>query len=201
MSTISAKKREDFRKSAITYLRRDGKVPAVVYGKDKPAKHIYFDSSDFMKTIRKSGRNAILQLNVENDKQESVMVHDIQTNPLSGEVVHADFLIVNMSTEVNVEVNVHLVGIPKGVKDGGVLQQPLHKVFVRSLPNNIPDHIEIDISQNDIGDTIVVGDIRTDGKYEITMDHDTVIASILPPKVEDEINSGEVQAVGEAENS
>ncbi|WP_458415255.1 50S ribosomal protein L25/general stress protein Ctc [Schinkia sp. CFF1] len=200
MSTISAMKREDFKKSAITRLRGNGKIPAVVYGKNKPTKHIYFDALEFKKTMRKAGRNAILQLKVENDSTESVMLHDVQMNPLNGEVVHADFFIVNMSSEIDVEVVVNLVGDAQGVKDGGTLQQPLYKVTVRSLPRDIPEKIDIDISQYNIGDVITAGDIKVDGKYEIIDDKDTVIASILQPKVEDEVGSGEVQDTGEAKD-
>lgn len=201
MSTITAKKREDFKRSAITKLRHDGKIPAVVYGKDKPTKHVYCDSLEFMKTIRRSGRNGIIQLRIENDQPESVLLHDVQMNPLNGEVIHADFFAVNMSSEVEVEVIVNLVGEAKGIKEGGVLQQPLYKVNVRCLPADIPEKIDIDISQYDIGDAITVGDIKIDGKYEILEDHDAVIASILAPKVEDVIDSGEVQDGGEAEDT
>lgn len=201
MSTISAMKREDFKKSGITKLRHSGKIPAVVYGKDKPTKHIYFDLLEFKKTMKKSGRNGIIQLKVENDQPESVMLHEVQMNPLNGEVVHADFFIVNMSSEVEVEVIVNLVGEAQGVKDGGTLQQPLYKVTVRCLPADIPEKIDIDISHYNIGDTVTVGDIKIDGKYEITDDHNTVIASILQPKDEDEVGTGEVQTEGEAANT
>lgn len=201
MSTITAKKREDFRKSAITKLRHSGKIPAVVYGKDKPTKHIYCDSLEFTKTIRRSGRNGIIQLQIENEQPESVLLHEVQMNPLNGEVIHADFFAVNMSSEVEVEVIVNLVGEAKGIKEGGVLQQPLYKVNVRCLPADIPEKIDINISQYEIGDAITVGDIKIDGKYEILEDHDTVIASILAPKVEDVIDSGEVQDGGDSEGA
>ncbi|HHY75097.1 MAG TPA: 50S ribosomal protein L25/general stress protein Ctc [Bacillus bacterium] len=193
-------KREDFKKSALTTLRRGGKIPAVVYGKNKPTKHIYFDSLEFMKTMRKSGRNGIIQLKVENDNPESVMLHDVQINPLNGEVVHADFFIVNMASEIDVEVIVNLIGDAQGIKDGGTLQQPLYKVSVRCLPGDIPEKIDIDITQYNIGDVITVRDIKIDGKYEIIDDGDTVIASILAPKVEDEVGSGEVQDEGGAKD-
>lgn len=198
MSTISAKKRKDFRRSAITEIRHSGKFPAVVYGKDKPTDHIVVDLLEFKKTMRKSGRNGIIKLQVEDGNTESVMLHDVQMNPLNGEVVHADFFVVNMSKEVEVEVTVNLVGDAQGVKDGGTLQQPLYKVNVRCLPTDIPEKIDIDISAYNIGDVITVGDIKADGQYEILDDEGTVIASILQPKVEDEVGSGEVQDEGEA---
>lgn len=200
MSTISAKKREDYRKSAITEIRRSGKFPAVVYGKEKPNDHIVVDLLEFRKTMRKAGRNGILKLQVENGKTESVMLHDVQMNPLNGEIVHADFFIVNMSKDVDVDVIVNLVGDAQGVKDGGTLQQPLYKVNVRCLPTDIPEKIDIDISAYNIGDVITVGDIKVDGKYEVLDDPSTVIASILQPKVEDEGGSGEVQDSGEEED-
>ncbi|WP_374703471.1 50S ribosomal protein L25/general stress protein Ctc [Bacillus sp. Marseille-P3661] len=199
MSTLSAKERSTFKNSSKTDLRREGKMPAVVYGKDKPNKHIYLNSVDFLKTLKESGRNGILKLQIDGGDTESVMLHDVQTDPLKGEVVHADFYIVNMSSKVDVEVNIHLIGEAQGVKEGGVLQQPLHQVSVRSLPTSIPPKIEIDISHMDIGDVIMVNDIQTDGKYEVLDDANTVIASILQPKLEKEVNTGEVQADGNIE--
>nr|WP_017754920.1 50S ribosomal protein L25/general stress protein Ctc [Calidifontibacillus oryziterrae] len=199
MSAITAKKRTDFKNSTKTKLRRTGQIPAVVYGKDKPTKHIFVNSIDFAKTVKENGRNGILKIEIEGEKAESVILQDAQTDPLKGTILHADFFVVDMSSTIDVEVPVALVGEAKGIKDGGVLQQPLHLISVRSLPQDIPAKIEIDISPYDIGDTIVVGDIHTNGKFEVLSDPEMVIASILQPRVEQNIDSGEVQSEDEAE--
>jgi large subunit ribosomal protein L25 len=196
---LEVKERKDLKNSTTTKIRREGNFPAVVYGKNKPNRTIYIDSTNFSKAIRESGRNGILNLKVGDSGAENVMLQDIQTDPLKAEVVHADFYIVDMNSEVDVEVTVHLIGEAKGVKDGGILQQPLHQVSVKALPNEIPEVIEFDISELEIGDTVQVSDLTGGGRYSITDDENTVIASVLPPNTEEKVESGEVQDGGDVQ--
>ena len=127
----------------------------------------------------------------------SVLLRELQRDPLRGELLHADFQAVDMSTEVDIDVEVRLVGEAPGVKDGGVLQQNLHELSIRVLPANIPPAIEVDISGLQVGDTVTVGDVQTDGKFEINHEPSEVIATILPPQQEEEIHSGEQQEPGQ----
>lgn len=192
-TTLSATEREDLKRSATTKIRHSGAFPAVVYGKGKENTNVSLDAIAFTKAMREAGRNGILQLQIGTGNMEQVMLQDVQTDPLKGEVVHADFYIVDMKSEVDVEVTVHLIGESQGVKDGGILQQPLHQVSVRSLPGNIPEVIEYDISNMEVGDSLQIKDLKEGRQYEVTDDEDTVIASILPPQVEEVVESGEVQ--------
>ncbi|MCA1032836.1 50S ribosomal protein L25/general stress protein Ctc [Bacillus timonensis] len=194
---LEAKPRTEFKNSAKRKIREQGNFPAIVNGQNE-SKPIYVNSIEFVKTIRETGRNGIILLNVDQDKH-SVMLHDLQVDPLKNEVIHADFQIVNMKKEVEVQVNVHLIGDAQGVKDGGVLQQSIHQVSVRSLPNDIPASIDIDVTSLTVGDTVTIGDIQTNGSYELNHELSEVIASILPPKQEEEINSGEEQEPGQPE--
>ncbi|MFC3882068.1 50S ribosomal protein L25/general stress protein Ctc [Bacillus songklensis] len=193
MSTLlKATERKDLKHSTTTRLRKQGNFPAVVYGNKVESKPISINSADFIKAIRESGRNGVLTLTVDNDKF-SVMLHDIQTDPLKREVLHADFQVVDMSKEVEVDVNIVLTGDAPGVKEGGVMQQAIHQVSVRALPQDIPSSIEIDVSNLQIGDTVTVENIDTNGKYELNHEPSETIASILPPKQEEDIDSGEQQ--------
>lgn len=194
---LQANLREDTtKKSVITNIRKQGGFPAIVYGKDKPNKAISIDALDFMKVIKDVGKNGVIQLKVDTE-QDAVMLYDIQTDPLKGEVVHADFYRVDMSTEVDAEVAVHLTGEAQGVKDGGILQHPLHQVSIKSLPGDIPEQIDVDVSALEVGDSIYVKDLKGNNKYEIQDDDDTVIVSILPPITDAELESGEVQDSGD----
>jgi large subunit ribosomal protein L25 len=190
---LKVEERTSIKHSKNRTLRNKGSFPAVVYGKQKESKHIAVDNVEFIKAIKEVGRNGILTLTGSGENVQ-VMVHELQTDPLKGgEVIHADFYIVDMSSEVDVEVNVHLVGEALGVKEGGVLQQAIHQLSITALPANIPSSIDIDVSNLDLNGVIHVSDIQTGGNYTVNREGSEVIASILPPKVEDTVEEGETQ--------
>ncbi|MFV5318815.1 50S ribosomal protein L25/general stress protein Ctc [Priestia megaterium] len=197
--SIQANKRTDFKNSTNRKIRDEGNFPAVVYGNKTESTPIYLNSADFIKTIREAGRNGVLTLQVDKQKY-SVMLHDIQTDPLKNEIVHADFQVVDMKKEIDTEVSLSLVGEAKGTKEGGVLQQSLYEISLKGLPQDIPSSIDVDVSELGINDTITVGDIKVDKKLEITHDAEDTVASVLPPQQEEEPDSGEVQdAEGDVE--
>jgi large subunit ribosomal protein L25 len=199
MAVLEAKERTEKKPSALRNIRLQGNIPGVLYGKNVENKVIFINAADFIKTIREAGRNSLITMKV-NGESHSVLLRDIQKDPIRHEIIHVDFQAVDMSTEVDIDVNVHLVGEAAGVKDGGVLQQTLHELSIRALPANIPSSIDIDISHLQVGETITVGDIDTNGKYEINHEPTEVIATILPPKQEEEIHSGEQQEPGQPES-
>ena len=194
VTVLEAKERTDFKNSSTRRIREEGNIPAVING-DNNSKPIFINSIDFIKTIRETGRNGVIDLVVNNERY-SVMLNEIQKDPLKGEFVHADFLIVNMNTKVDVDVNVHLVGNAIGVKDGGVMQQSIHQLSITALPKNIPQTLDVDVSEVEVGQTVLVGDIETGGKFEINHEQSEVIASVLAPRQEEEINTGEEQEEG-----
>ena len=182
-TTLTVSERTDLRHSSLRKLRTEGNFPAVVYGNQKNPKTISIDEGTFLKVIKESGRNGVLSLEI-NGSKENVILTEYQQDPLKGNIIHADFLIVNMSQELNVDVRIDLVGEAEGVKSGGVLQQSLHTITVSAKPDQIPGSIEYDVSSLQIGDSIIIADLNTDGSYTITQDEDEVIASILPPTVD-----------------
>lgn len=200
MATLHALERQVSKHSAVRSLRDEGQIPAIIYGRNMESKPVQISYADFTKTIRENGRNGIIILQVS-DQKHSVILHDIQKDPLKSEIIHADFQVVDMLREVEIDVNIHLVGDAPGVKGGGVLQQSLHQLSIRVLPKNIPQAIEINVENLHVGDTISVQDVVTHGLFEINHEEDQVIASILPPKQEEEISSGEKQDAGEVDSA
>lgn len=197
--SIQANKRTDFKNSTNRKIRDEGNFPAVVYGNKTESTPIYLNSADFIKTIREAGRNGVLTLQVDKQKY-SVMLHDIQTDPLKNEIVHADFQVIDMKKEIDTEVSLSLVGEAKGTKEGGVLQQSLYEISLKGLPQDIPSSIDVDVSELGINDTITVADIKVGKKLEITHNAEDTVASVLPPQQEEEPDSGEVQdAEGDVE--
>lgn len=183
VTTLTVSERTDLRHSSLRELRAEGNFPAVVYGNQKEAKTIFVDEGSFLKAIKESGRNGVLSLEI-NGSKEKVMLTEYQQDPIKGHIVHADFLIVNMSQEMDVEVRIDLVGQAEGVKSGGMLQQTLHTVTVSSKPDDIPSSIEYDVSELKIGDSIIIADLNVEGSYTISQDEDEVVASVLPPTVD-----------------
>ncbi|MFZ3591029.1 50S ribosomal protein L25/general stress protein Ctc [Bacillus sp. DJP31] len=191
--TLKMEERTNLKHSENRILRQNGSFPAVVYGKKKESKPVAINSVDFRKAIKEVGRNGILTLS-GNGENLQVMLHDLQTDPLKSEIIHADFYVVDMLSEVSVEVVLHLVGESIGVKSGGVLQQAAHQLSITALPGDIPSVIEVDITNLNVNENIQVSDIKANAKYEINHDDDQVIASVLPPKQEDTVEAGETQS-------
>jgi large subunit ribosomal protein L25 len=200
MSTLlQATVRNEFRNSALRKIREEGNIPAIVYGNNVENKPVYINGLELIKTIKNVGRNGVFSLNIDGDNQD-VILTEYQENPVKREIVHADFLAVDKSSKLTVEVRVVLIGEAAGVKDGGVLQQPFHELSITTTPSNIPQSIEIDVTNLQVGETVTVADIKAQGKYEINHEQELTIASILPPKQEEEINSGEQQEGGIPDN-
>lgn len=199
MSTVlKANERKVSQGSTLRNLRKEGNIPAVVYGRNKENKSVYISSIDFMKTIREVGRNGVISLEIDGNKQD-VMLTAYQQDHIKNEVFHADFLLVDKSSKVHANVRINLIGDAAGVKDGGVLQQPIHEVAITATPDSIPQSIDVDVSALQVGENLTLADLKG-GNYEINDDEATVIVSILPPKQEAEINSGEEQEPGQPEN-
>lgn len=200
MSTVlQATERTDKRRGTLTKIRKEGNVPAIVYGAKKENTSIYLREIDLLKTIKDVGRNGVISLDV-NGNTQNVIVTDYQVDPLKNGFIHVDFLAVDMSKEVTANVNVNLVGNAAGVKDGGVMQQSLFEVSIAAKPGDIPPSIDIDVTNLQVADTITVADIKELGNFTVNHEEDEVIASILPPRQEEVIDSGEKQGEAPPEN-
>jgi large subunit ribosomal protein L25 len=192
-NTLVAKERKEFQNSALTQLRNQGNIPSVVYGKNEKSKSIVVKNVDLIKIIKEVGRNGIISLDVNGNSQD-VILADYQYNPIKREVLHADFLYINMSTEIHAQVLVALTGTSKGVEDGGVLQQSLHELNITAKPREIPETIEVDISKIQVNQAVKIGEIRN-SYSNITINHEDeeVIVSVLSPRQEEENSTGEQQ--------
>jgi len=184
--SLKAQKRADVKSSTTKQLRKEGFIPAVVYGKEQEPQIVSVDNIDLLKTVRDEGRNAIITLDVENGEKVDVMVHEYQTDPVKGDLIHVDFFAINMTEEMDVDVQIRIEGEAAGVKEGGTLQQPLFELQVRAKPANIPEEITIDVSHLNIGDTITVADLPKSDDYEIMEEPETGLAVVLAPEAEEE---------------
>ena len=189
MSTsIKAKAREAHKRSVKTELRKTGYVPAIVYGFKTESTPISVNEKELEKTIRTEGRNAILSLDVDGKKVNAVL-KEVQKEPLKGKLIHLDFLAVSMRQELEVEVPVVATGTSVGVKEGGVLQQPNRELKLTVKPSDIPENIEVDITELAIGDTLTVGDIRDKVDFTIVDEDDVVLVTVSAPVSEAELEA------------
>ncbi|WP_318506382.1 50S ribosomal protein L25/general stress protein Ctc [Bacillus sp. T3] len=198
-AVLQAKGRTGTQGSALKSLRDRGDIPAIIYGPNLANQSVSINIGDLLKTIRDNGRNGIISLQLDG-KSRNVILTDYQTDPLKKEIIHADFLAVDMSTELQVNVRIQLDGECAGVKDGGVLQQTLHELTITATPNHIPQAIHVDISNLQVGENLTIADLPISDEININHDEEEVIVTILPPKQESEISTGEQQEGGLPDN-
>jgi large subunit ribosomal protein L25 len=200
--SLTATKREGSGKGAARKLRRSGRVPAVLYGKDMDPVHLSVDAKEVEHLFHAiSVENTVLDLRIDGQKgSHQILVREIQSEPDRPQTpVHIDFLRIQKDVKVDVEIPVNLVGVPVGVRmHGGVLEQIVHELPVRCLPSLIPESIDVDVSGLDLDDSIHVSDMGVVEGVEVTIDPTRTVCLVAAPRVEMEPEPEEGE-VAEAE--
>src|SRR5918999_5373470 len=166
-------------------LRRSGAVPGVIYGGDGEPSHFSVDARILRNTLAHSG--AILDISIDGGKAAPVLVKDLQRHPVRGDIMHVDFLRVNMNETIHTTVVLELVGADDapGVDQGGVLSQETREVNIEALPGDIPDTIVHDVSGMEMNATLTLAAVTAPSGVTLLDDPDeTVIATITPPTAE-----------------
>ncbi len=169
-------------KKAAKDLRYRGQLPAVVYGEGAASVACSVDYRTLSDLLKAHGRNAIISLSA-GDASQSTIIKDIQYHPVRGEMLHVDFHRIDLTRKIVVEVPIRAMGSAVGVRIGeGILEHMLHEIEVECLPTEIPDHIEIDVSDLDIGDSLHVSDIVLDGdELSIVTETDRTVFAVAAP--------------------
>ena len=186
--TVKAEPRAAGGTSVARRLRRSGVLPGVVYGEGKTGVNIQFNSHEFTKSLgHHAGEHQIMDLEIAGQGSKKVLLQEIQHHPITGAIIHVDFHEVSMTKKLRLEVSIRLVGEPHGVtQQGGVLEHLLRQIQVECLPADIPEHIDVDVSALSIGDSLKVGDIKTDeAKVKILSSKDLPIAAVSAPREEE----------------
>ncbi len=168
-------------------LRRAGQIPAIVYGEGSDPIAISVNRKMIEKEMRIHGdtENVLVNVNVEGmDGEILTLVRETQHDPLTGVLKHMDFRRVSTDKAIKTLVPVHPVGVSKGVRAGGVFEQQLREIEVECLPLNIPDAIEIDVTEVIIGQTLHVSDIPDNPNYEILTDGSRAMMMVSVPKID-----------------
>jgi large subunit ribosomal protein L25 len=171
-------------------LRREGSLPANIYGKDVKSTAVKVDIKKFMDIYGEAGETGIVYLTVGTGKSEKpVLIHNLQVEPVTGKPLHADFHQVDLTKKVQVEVPIELVGESEAVNKGGVLVHLMDEVEVEALPTELPEKFEIDISKiKEIGEGISVKELKVDKEKVKLMieDEKALIVMVQEPKPEEE---------------
>jgi large subunit ribosomal protein L25 len=185
MTTLNANIREIVNKSENKALRETGKIPAVFYGFKRDVTSLSVDKKEFISVLKEAGETSTITLKTPNG-DFNAMIHDVQVDPIKGEVTHVDFLSVDMNKAIEVEVPLEFIGESEAVKEGGVLVKVMHELSVESLPGSIPQHIEVDLSKlKTIDDIITLGDLKLPaGVKFVEEDMSVVVASVTAQQEE-----------------
>jgi large subunit ribosomal protein L25 len=184
---LTAEIRQGAGKEIAKKLRTKGLIPAIFYGPRTETIPLVVNPKEFAKALQtEAGENVLIELEIRKAEESSrkvVMVKDIQIDPLQRTTLHADFYEVAMDEMVTVEIPVHLIGRPEGVKMGGILEQVQRVIQIQCLPGDIPRSIDVGVDSLKIGDSIHVKEIQIE-KAKILSDSNLTIATVVPPVVE-----------------
>ncbi|HEX5966821.1 MAG TPA: 50S ribosomal protein L25 [Pyrinomonadaceae bacterium] len=197
---VKATQREGRGKNDARRVRREGMVPITVYGGGAETVAAVAQARDLAAILRsESGRNTIFTIEVDGHGESEVMFHDRQIDPVKGRLIHADLTRLVKGQKIEVTVPLHLVGEPIGVKEKqGVLEQIIREIEIRCEPREIPDSLDLDVSNLDVHDTLHVSDIKVSEAIEILTDQEQVIATVGIVK-EEEVPAAPIEGEEPAE--
>jgi large subunit ribosomal protein L25 len=203
--TIKCERREAFGKNASRRFRREGKIPAVLYGRNEPSTHLMLQKMDVFEILRsESGENTIFKASFDSNSTDT-MIKELQIDPVTAEILHIDLIQIAMDKAVRVSVPIVVTGDAVGVKaEGGFVDLITREVEVECLPGDIPEHIEVDISDLHLHQSIKVEDMSFPQGVEIINDPQTLVVLIEAPTKEEEIvpeveEEEEVEVMAEGE--
>jgi len=196
--------RRDVTGKKVAYLRRDGRLPAVVFGRGLSSDNVSLDTHEFESLRRHAGPNTLIDLSVDGAASAPVLVYGVQTHRVTRRPLHVDLYVVRMTEELTVDVALVSEGVSEAIENaGGTLLHVIDHVRVRALPDHLPEAIHYSIeSLQTFDDAIHVSDLEIPSDATLLTDPTEVVAKVLPPRVEEEpvvaeVAEGEEGAEGE----
>jgi large subunit ribosomal protein L25 len=198
-AVVATPREGKFNKNAARRVRVAGKIPAVVYGAGQDAVAVAVDPKVITRILHSdSGHNTIFDLNVEGSSVVKAMIVDWQHEPIKGTLLHIDLKRIAMDKTMRVSVPIQLVGVPVGVKtQGGILEHVMREVEVECLPNDIPSHLDVDVSGLEINGAIHVSDLPHSGSIKFLGDEQATVAHVT--SIREEVVAVDAVVVAPAE--
>jgi large subunit ribosomal protein L25 len=199
-AVLEAVRRDQFGRNNAGRLRREGRIPAVIYGQASAAEPVAVDPKALLRILHsQAGANTLIALKVDGGGDLRVLVKEYQLDPVSHGLLHADFYRVAMDKVIRVTVAIHLTGEAKGVKvQGGIVDFVHRELVVECLPADIPESITIDVTELMLHDGVRVRDIPTGGTWKPVSDADMLIVHVVAPRTEAEPAAAEAAAAPSA---
>ena len=195
---LEVEKRERAGKGVARQLRRQGKIPGVLYGEGK-SEFVAMDHKIARNlVISQVGHTGLLTVRISGAQERIVVLQDHQIDPITGAILHVDLFEVSMKKPIRVKVPVTVIGeVPVGVKEGGILHQPMREIHIECLPAQIPDHIEINASEFGIGQGVHVKEVEVPTGVKILDDQDLMVVHIAAKMSEAKLESLLAREAGE----
>lgn len=198
--TLSAQHR-DLTGKKVAHMRKEGRLPAVVYGHGVASANVSVDTHDFELLRRRIGPNALVDLSVDGRKPNPVLIYGVEVHPVTRRPLHADLFLVRMTEELTVDVPIDLVGQAAAVEmHGGTLVRETETVKVRALPDHLPQRFELSVEPLvDFDARIHVRDLEVPAGVTLLSDPDETVAHVLAPRIEEEVVAPAAEVAPEAE--
>lgn len=201
---LTVQSRADFGSAATRRLRKTGLVPGVLYQKGEASLPFQLPEHDLRKLLRSEGvRTSVVDIAIDSGRARPALFRDWQIDPVRGAILHVDMAEVDLLVTIQASVALTLVGVPVGVREGGVLDQPVHSLTVEALPDVLPETIEVDVTALEVGGTLHVSDVPAPEGVRIVDDPEVVVASVTHAslvEVEEGEGEGEPEIVGQKES-
>ena len=180
-------------------LREKGFVPAELYGNDVKNLHLSVSEKEFKKIFKEAGESTVVNLTTEDKKSLPVMIHDVETDPISDRIRSIDFYQVKLTDKIRVSIPIEFIGEAPAVKTfGGILVKTLQKIELEALPNDLPHKIQVDLANlSEIGKGISIKDLKFSDKVKFFASPDTMIATVVEAKAEEVAPVAATETAGE----
>jgi len=186
---LDATKRDASGKTGARRVRRSGQVPAVVYGRGRAPQPVAVESKALGQSLHTgAGLNVLIDLDIRQNggsEKQLVIVKELQRDIFTHDIIHVDFQAISLEETLEAHVPVILLGTPRGVVDGGVLDQHLREILVECLPTLIPEHIEVDVTGLTVGHAVHAGELQMPDGVTLLTPAGEVVATVLAPRVEE----------------
>jgi large subunit ribosomal protein L25 len=189
---LTAQRRTQVGRNAVKKIKTDGMVPGVIYGSNQEPVNLQVNGRELLNVLsRASGENILVELEIQDGSEKRnalAMIQEIQHNPLQREIVHVDFHAVSANETVSAEVPIETVGEAIGVKvHGGLLEHILRYLEVECLPGDLPQVIQVDVTNLDVGQSLHVRELNLPPGVEAITDPEQTVVAVVEPRVEEEV--------------
>lgn len=198
---ITVQRRHEIGKGVARQTRLAGKIPGVVYGPDTEPIPVSVEEREFRTAMRHASSGSILNLNMDG-KETKAVLREMQRDPVTSRVLHIDFHAISMNKPIHVAIPIHFLGTPVGVKvDGGIMQATMREIEISCLPINIPEHLEVNVSELRIGDSVHVGNISIPNATILADAQRTIVVISAPTVIKADATAAEAEAEEAAEGA